>query len=384
MSQEKIAIKLSELEKEMEALNAILNKTLKVEGEEEPLAQLHMAEEHKHSSTAKVSNKQITEITHGHGFCGSLRHGSHGSEKSDKPRKCKSDKPQAGTEKGTKQQCTALVHQPLESSRPQSVLDDVPEEEDSTFAAAKTTDHKPMRNNVPNVDVATAPNGVTKAHRVPSQSSSSSFAATDFTLPLQLEKHDSRANTDKAGHRLRFSPETVGGHETEPDLSMLQIAKRRDIPTSLPSSQGTDRPLQRRSANPFRVVSVGGTSCTSSRKSSNLTGSAKSPCNSSGNCPGANATASEDYSLMKLQRKHDYLTMKCVKLSKEIKYLRNLKKNGSLSVEDNRKLGEAVDKLQHYLDRKAKEKYEVGVLLSRKLRKQINNGSNGQFWVGAK
>ncbi|XDT31773.1 Hypothetical protein J6889_03088 [Nakaseomyces glabratus] len=57
---------------------------------------------------------------------------------------------------------------------------------------------------------------------------------------------------------------------------------------------------------------------------------------------------------------------------------------GTLSIDDSRKLTRAIAKLQEYLDKKNKERYEVGVLLSRQLRRDINRGENGEFWIGTK
>lgn len=53
-----------------------------------------------------------------------------------------------------------------------------------------------------------------------------------------------------------------------------------------------------------------------------------------------------------------------------------------MAPEDARKINSALEKLQEYLDLKTKERYEIGVLLSRQLRREIDRGENGQFWVG--
>ncbi|EJS41991.1 bni5p [Saccharomyces arboricola H-6] len=134
----------------------------------------------------------------------------------------------------------------------------------------------------------------------------------------------------------------------------------------------------RRQTNPFRVISVSSNSNSwgGSRKSSlnKYESSASSPITS----------ASELGNTAKLEKRHDYLAKKCVKLQKEIDYLNKMNAQGSLSMDDGKRLHRAVVKLQEYLDRKTKEKYEVGVLLSRQLRKQIDRGENGQFWIGTK
>ncbi|AGO13178.1 AaceriAFR027Cp [[Ashbya] aceris (nom. inval.)] len=156
----------------------------------------------------------------------------------------------------------------------------------------------------------------------------------------------------------------------------LEVPKQRGDASSAASVE----PVRRRATNPFRVISVGGSS-TVRRSQSGADGQTARPPSTGDK---AAPMSADEQSMLKLQRKHDYLIMKCVKLSKEIKYLTNLKKNGSLSVEDTRKMNDALEKLQEYLDRKSKEKYEIGVLLSRRIRKHINNGSNGQFWLSGK
>ncbi|CAI4743426.1 BEM_collapsed_G0047060.mRNA.1.CDS.1 [Saccharomyces cerevisiae] len=134
----------------------------------------------------------------------------------------------------------------------------------------------------------------------------------------------------------------------------------------------------RRPTNPFRVISV-------SSNSNSRNGSRKSSLNKYDSPVSSPITsASELGSIAKLEKRHDYLSMKCIKLQKEIDYLNKMNAQGSLSMEDGKRLHRAVVKLQEYLDKKTKEKYEVGVLLSRHLRKQIDRGENGQFWIGTK
>lgn len=129
----------------------------------------------------------------------------------------------------------------------------------------------------------------------------------------------------------------------------------------------------RRPTNPFRVVSVGttGGDGVSSRKSSRET-------------PIDTSKLTDADGVSKSQKRLDYLASKCLKLQKEIKYLRDMNSQNTLSIDDGRRLSNAIDKLQEYLDRKTKEKYELGVLLSRQLRKDIDRGENGQFWIGTK
>ncbi|CAI4049740.1 Bni5p SKDI_14G1570 [Saccharomyces kudriavzevii IFO 1802] len=135
---------------------------------------------------------------------------------------------------------------------------------------------------------------------------------------------------------------------------------------------------KRRTTNPFRVISV-------SNNSNSRGGSRKSSLNKYDSPVSSPITsASELGNAAKLEKRHDYLAMKCIKLQKEIDYLNKMNAQGSLSMEDGKRLHRAVVKLQEYLDKKTKEKYEVGVLLSRQLRKQIDRGENGQFWIGTK
>ncbi|CUS22371.1 LAQU0S05e03862g1_1 [Lachancea quebecensis] len=133
-----------------------------------------------------------------------------------------------------------------------------------------------------------------------------------------------------------------------PDSS--QSSPRLDLPKTrnpaLPGKRNTSNP------NPFRVISV-------------------------------TSKQTEDVSpAQKLQTRHEYLARKCIKLQREIQYLSDLRDRGAVAPEDARKINNALGKLQEYLDLKTKERYEIGVLLSRQLRREIDRGENGQFWVG--
>ena len=92
----------------------------------------------------------------------------------------------------------------------------------------------------------------------------------------------------------------------------------------------------------------------------------------------------ERLNLLRLEKKYELLTNKCNKLAKEVRYLTRMLGEGKLSIEDSRKLKVGLERLQEYLDKKTKEKYETGVLLSRQLRRRIDRGENGQFWIGNK
>lgn len=142
-------------------------------------------------------------------------------------------------------------------------------------------------------------------------------------------------------------------------------------PIFLPKNNAQSSGL-RRPTNPFRVVSVGTqqTDTSASRKSS-------------GESPADGRALGPDGS-SKLQKRLDYLTKKCLKLRKEIQYLNDMNYQSTLSIEDGRRLSSAIAKLQEYLDTKTKEKYDLGVLVSRQLRRDIDRGENGQFWIGTK
>ncbi|KAG0667310.1 hypothetical protein C6P44_000040 [Monosporozyma unispora] len=150
-------------------------------------------------------------------------------------------------------------------------------------------------------------------------------------------------------------------------------------------------PVERRkSTNPFRVISVGSpNSANGSRINSASSNRSVMSNSSNNNNSGATPQDSESNSklgdsIATLQSRQEYLINKCNKLAKEIKYLRQMESEGSLTLGDGKKLNRAINKLQEYLDRKTKERYEVGVLLSRQLRRQINRGENGEFWIGRK
>lgn len=84
-----------------------------------------------------------------------------------------------------------------------------------------------------------------------------------------------------------------------------------------------------------------------------------------------------------LQRKEKHLNRKIKKLESEIEYLNNLIDNAGITSDLNemRKVKSAIDKLQSYLDQVFKEKYEIGTLITRAVRKKIDSGEGGEFWV---
>lgn len=159
---------------------------------------------------------------------------------------------------------------------------------------------------------------------------------------------------------------TSGSTDTDDSIHIPKNSAQKPATTS-------NTPVSsRHPTNPFRVVSVGvvGPDGRTSRKTSAGTFSSYRDSQTDGAAT--------------LQRKLDHLVKKCAKLQKEIDYLNNMNSSSSLPIEDSRKLSRAIDKLQEYLDKKNKEKYDVGVLLSRQLRREIDRGENGQFWVGTK
>ena len=125
----------------------------------------------------------------------------------------------------------------------------------------------------------------------------------------------------------------------------------------------------------FRVISVGSVNSNEKRNVSR---------GNENNSSTTMDTENEEPTLAKLEQRYDYLTNKTTKLTKEISYLTGMMNQGNLSIDDTKRLKVALTKLQEYLDRKTKERYETGVLLSRHLRRQIDRGENGQFWVGNK
>jgi hypothetical protein len=83
-----------------------------------------------------------------------------------------------------------------------------------------------------------------------------------------------------------------------------------------------------------------------------------------------------------LQQREYELNIKSRKLQKEIDYLRNLIETASVSsnLAELRKLKYAIERLEDFLDQKEKEKYEIGIQLTRALRKRVDSGDYGEFW----
>lgn len=83
-----------------------------------------------------------------------------------------------------------------------------------------------------------------------------------------------------------------------------------------------------------------------------------------------------------LQQRDYELTRKIRKLQREIDYLKGLIDTASVSsnLAELRKLRYAIERLEDFLDQKQKEKYEVGILLTRAVRKRVDSGELGEFW----
>lgn len=83
-----------------------------------------------------------------------------------------------------------------------------------------------------------------------------------------------------------------------------------------------------------------------------------------------------------LQKTNNELTKKIKKVEIEINYLKDLIENANVTTDlsELKKLEFAIDKLKQYLDVKEKEKYEIGIQLTRAVRKRVDSGELGEFW----
>lgn len=154
-------------------------------------------------------------------------------------------------------------------------------------------------------------------------------------------------------------------------------AENMRVPVGVPVDAGVGAPARGDASSrsttprshPFRVVHVG--SQANSRKSSKADSRVSSA-----------ASDSAEINFEQLQKHYNALSMKCNKLQKEIAYLTKFQNESTLTLEDKRKLDVAMVKLQEYLDKKNKQRYDTGVVLSRQIRRNVDSGTNGQFWVG--
>ncbi|KAG0669221.1 hypothetical protein C6P45_003998 [Maudiozyma exigua] len=186
---------------------------------------------------------------------------------------------------------------------------------------------------------------------------------TEWEEFIEEEEADDDDNNDS--NKIILPKHTGHTNTTETDEIIQRITSKR-----LPSRS-------------FRVISVGSVNPNErnvSRGSNNNNENSSSTAMDTGRITSEN----DEPTLAKLEQRYDYLTNKTTKLTKEISYLTGMMNQGNLSIDDTKRLKVALTKLQEYLDRKTKERYETGVLLSRHLRRQIDRGENGQFWVGNK
>lgn len=185
-------------------------------------------------------------------------------------------------------------------------------------------------------------------------------AENSETNPVKLDSNDKEQSTtvEASTGTEEDSPRPQGKTDTYPSPDPKNKDKVHG-PGTIP------RVLTPRS-HPFRVVSIGSQS-TKSTPNSRV------------------SSSSSDYAsvnIEQLQKTYNVLSMKCIKLQKEIDYLTSFQNEGTLTLDDRRRLSTAISKLQEYLDKKNKTRYETGVLLSRQIRRNIDMGNNGQFWVG--
>ncbi|AQZ12737.1 BNI5 (YNL166C) [Zygosaccharomyces parabailii] len=211
-------------------------------------------------------------------------------------------------------------------------------------------------------------------HPIPSQQRENLYSYSYETFEMVESMPPRTADTSQDSHTSLSSDSIYG--ESLPNTAdthdSIYIPKN-NAKIQRPATTNNTPVASRRPTNPFRVVSVGvvGADGRTSRKTS----------------AGTYSYYKDNHQIdgfAMLQRKLDHLTKKCAKLQKEIDYLSQMNSSSSLPIDDSRKLSRAIAKLQEYFDKKNKEKYEVGVLLSRQLRKEIDRGDNGQFWIGTK
>lgn len=183
------------------------------------------------------------------------------------------------------------------------------------------------------------------------------------------QKIDASTSTDE------FEQETKADVITRENGKSKTYPEPASSPASASSTTNTKTcsvvsPTNRSFSNPFRVVHVG--SQPSSRNGSRVSSAASNSSTASGS----------DVNIEQLQKNYNVLSMKCTKLKKEIEYLNKFQQESTLTLEDRRKLIAAIEKLQEYLDKKNRQRYDTGVILSRQIRKTVDMGTNGQFWVG--
>ncbi|QLG74153.1 hypothetical protein HG535_0G00380 [Zygotorulaspora mrakii] len=392
IDQEAIKKRFSQIEDDINSMNKMIDDNLQIyetgkrnhesKSEPEPTTEAASAGEVAGVTIVSVSPKEFSEVTASvaNTFIGnSLRKDSEGEIKeANRPSTGTLAKNDVSDPVATRETSEKPVT--TETSTAQGPVEIVGKDSLNTAlqqAAPETGDailQTAARDPTPKVDKETVkpsvqPSESTQPTRIaerPPVKNITSKAVEHTTNTSEDFKDRSRASVEKASSLTSSQAETT--------TTQIFLPKNSQPDSSIGSPPSTPTtPSLRRSTNPFRVISVGNTSHdVSSRKSS------KSSMENESNCvePTSNTA--------KLERRLDYLTKKCSKLQKEIAYLHDMSNQTTLPIDDKRKLIEAIGKLQEYQDLKTKEKYEIGVQLSRQLRKDIDRGENGQFWVGTK
>lgn len=250
-------------------------------------------------------------------------------------------------------------------------------------AAAVTTDTTTSTTTTGTTTVTTTATKEDESDEVPPETTSKkpnpvadSVSVSEPTLEFKSEpvrrtsqKIDASTSTDE------FEQETKADVITRENGKSKTYPEPASSPASASSTTNKKTssvvsPTNRSFSNPFRVVHVG--SQPSSRNGSRVSSAASNSSTASGS----------DVNIEQLQKNYNVLSMKCTKLKKEIEYLNKFQQESTLTLEDRRKLIAAIEKLQEYLDKKNRQRYDTGVILSRQIRKTVDMGTNGQFWVG--
>lgn len=250
-------------------------------------------------------------------------------------------------------------------------------------AAAVTTDTTTSTTTTGTTTITTTATKEDESDEVPPETTSKkpnpvadSVSVSEPTLEFKSEpvrrtsqKIDASTSTDE------FEQETKADVITRENGKSKTYPEPASSPASASSTTNKKTssvvsPTNRSFSNPFRVVHVG--SQPSSRNGSRVSSAASNSSTASGS----------DVNIEQLQKNYNVLSMKCTKLKKEIEYLNKFQQESTLTLEDRRKLIAAIEKLQEYLDKKNRQRYDTGVILSRQIRKTVDMGTNGQFWVG--
>ncbi|KAG0674495.1 hypothetical protein C6P41_001546 [Kluyveromyces marxianus] len=234
-----------------------------------------------------------------------------------------------------------------------------------TITATTTATKEDESGEVPPETTSKKPNPVAESVSVPEPT----LAFKSEPVRRTSQKIDASTSTDE------FEQETKADIITKDNDKSKTYPEPASSPASASSTTNTKTcsvvsPTNRSLSNPFRVVHVG--SQPSSRNGSRVSSAASNSSTASGS----------DVNIEQLQKNYNVLSMKCTKLKKEIEYLNKFQQESTLTLEDRCKLIAAIEKLQEYLDKKNRQRYDTGVILSRQIRKTVDMGTNGQFWVG--